>query len=146
MKKIKFLLCMLCSLLLFLCCSCGFFGDQEYFCEIDKVESIQIIRLDKYIEGEYRYEYTVLSQISDHKTFVDRLNNLKHSVNWGDPKQLDVLYVVIRIYYHNGDYDLIHPRAQCFHHNGVNNYGYFFFDKNEFNALISDYFTEYEVN
>ena len=147
MKKINFLLYIfLVIVLMFLYCSCGFSGDQEYFCEIDQVKSIQIVRLDKYVEGEYRYEYTILSQISDLKTFVERLNNLKHSVNWGEPMQLDIQYVVIRINYFNGDYDLIHPNAQCFNRGGTNNYGYFFFDSNQFNKLISDYFTEYECH
>ena len=142
MKTIRPLLCIFSAILILFCCSCGFFGDQRYICEIDEVESVQIIRLDKYVEGEHRYEYTILSQISDHLTFVDKLNQLKHSVNWGDPRQMDVQYVVIRIDYCNGDYDLLHPDAQCFNRSGVNQYGYFFFDDEQFNTLISDYLTE----
>ena len=114
-------------------------GDQNYFCDIDEVKSIQIIRLDKYVEGEYRFDYTVLSQISDCATFVDKLNHLKHSVNWGDPRTLYEQYVVIQIEYHNGDYDMIHYRAQWFHRSGATDDGYFFFDTEQFNALISEY-------
>jgi len=125
-----------------LCCSCGFFGDQNYFCEVDEVETVQIIRLDKYVEGEYRYEYTILSEVTDYSTFVSRLNQLKHSVNWGDPRQMDIGYVVIRIDYRNGDFDLIHPDAQCFNRSNVNQYGYFFFDDEQFDSLISDYIKE----
>lgn len=131
-----------CIILMLLCCSCGLFGPQRYVCEVDQVESVQIVRLDKYVEGEYRYEYTILAQISDYTTFVSRLNKLKHSVNWGDPGRMNVQYVVIKIDYHNGDFDLIHPDAQWFHRSGVNNYGYFFFDDDQFNTLISDYLTE----
>ena len=85
MKKIRVPLCLLCVISLCLLCSCGLFGPQKYVCEIDEVESVEIIRLDEYIEEEYRFEYTVLSQISDYTTFVERLNEVKHSVNWGDP-------------------------------------------------------------
>lgn len=95
-----------------LCCSCGLFGGQKYICKAEDVASAQIVRLDKYVEGEYRYEYTVLSQIEDIESFVEQLNRIKHSVNWGDPRQMDEGYVVIRIDYINGDFDLVHPDAQ----------------------------------
>lgn len=143
MKKLRFLLLGLhITLILLYCSSCGFFGPQRYVCELDKVESIQIIKLDKYVEGEYRYEYTVLSKISDNTKFVNRLNDIEHSVNWGDPRQMKNGYVVVRIEYHNGDFDLLHSDAQCFNRSGVNNYGYFFFDDAQFNKLISDYSLE----
>ena len=129
----------LCMILIFLCCSCGLFGPQEYVCNIAEVESVQIVKLDKYVEGEYRFDYSVLAQISDRETFVSRLNQLDHSVNWGDPRQMEVQYIVIKIDYSNGDFDLIHPDAQCFNRSGSNQYGYFFFDDGQFNSLISDY-------
>ena len=139
MKMIRLPLGIWCVVLALLCCSCGLFGEQRYKCEVDNIASIQIVRLDTYVEGEYRYEYTVLSEISDYTVFVDRLNSVKHSVNWGDPYQLDVEYVVIKINYHNGDYDLIHSDAQWFNRSGTNQVGYFFFDEEQFNTLISDY-------
>lgn len=131
-----------CIILMLLCCSCGLFGDQRYFCDVEKVDSIQIVQLDQYVEGEYRYEYTILSQITDFETFVSHLNELGQSVNWGDPRQMDVQYIVIKIDYSNGDFDLIHPDAQCFNRSGVNQYGYFFFDDEQFHSLISDYINE----
>lgn len=131
-----------CIILMLLCCSCGLFGDQRYFCDVEKVDSIQIVQLDQYVEGEYRYEYTILSQITDFETFVSHLNELDQSVNWGDPRQMDVQYIVIKIDYSNGDFDLIHPDAQCFNRSGVNQYGYFFFDDEQFHSLISDYINE----
>lgn len=139
MKKVIFPVCII---LMLLCRSCGLFGDQRYFCDVEKVDSIQIVQLDQYVEGEYRYEYTILSQITDFETFVLHLNELDHSVNWGDPRQMDVQYIVIKIDYSNGDFDLIHPDAQCFNRSGVNQYGYFFFDDEQFHSLISDYVNE----
>ena len=143
MKIIRLSLSIILSIaLMILCCSCGFFGDREYKCNVDYVESVQIVRLDKYVEGEYRYEYTVLAQISDFEPFIARLNKIKHSVNWGDPQQMDIQYIVIKIDYLNGDFDLIHKDAQWFNRSGINQDGYFFFDDKQFNKLISDYLTE----
>ena len=136
MKKMVLILCIVLSLLF---CSCGLFGDQRYACEVDEVKSVQIVRLDKYVEWEYRYEYTVLCEITDRSAFIEQLNNLKHFVNWGEPSQLDIVYVVIRIDYLNGDYDLIYSNAQCFNRSRVNQNGYFFFDEEQFNLLISHY-------
>jgi hypothetical protein len=84
----------------------------------------------------------VLSQIEDVESFVGRLNDIKHSVNWGEPSQMDEGYIVIRIDYLNGDFDLLYPNAQCFNKEGTNHYGYFFFDKEQFNSLVSDYTKE----
>lgn len=142
MKRINLSFWILCITLVILCSSCGFFGPQKYVCEVENVESIQIVRIDDYVEGEYRYEYTVLSHVFDQETFVNKLNSLEHSVNWGEPSQLDINYIVIRIDYSNGDYDLIYPNAQWFNRSGVNEYGFFFFDEEQFNELISDYTTE----
>ena len=144
MKKYRPMLYILFANMLLLCCSCGFFGDQSYVCNIDAVESAQIIRLDKYVEGEYRYEYTVLSDIMDVSTFVDQVNHLEHSVNWGEPGQFNVGYVVIRINYSNGDFDLLYPNAQWLNRSGVNQDGFFFFNREQFDALISDYWTALE--
>ena len=77
----KMICFVLTAVLMLFCCSCGFFGPQRYLCEVEKVESVQIIRLDKYVEGEYRYEYTVLAQVEDVESFVGQLNDIKHSVN-----------------------------------------------------------------
>lgn len=139
MKRKKILHLVLGIILAFLLCSCGFFGDQEYVCEIENVKSAQIIRLDTYVEGEYRYDYTVLCQIDDTSEFVEKLNNLPHSVNWGEPSDLEVGYIVIRIDYQNGDYDLIHPSAQWLDRSDGSHYGYFFFEKDEYEELISNY-------
>ena len=129
----------MCIIFIFLCCSCGLFGEQRYACDVEMVESIQIVNLEEYVEGEYRYEYTVLSQISDYEVFVSHLNELDQSVNWGDPRQLCIQSVVIKIDYSNGDFDLIHPDAQCFNRSGTNQYGYFFFDDEQFDSLILEY-------
>ena len=141
MKKTRRLLCIPCIILILLCCSCSFFYDP-YFCEFTEVESIQIIRLNKYVEEAYTYEYTVLADISDIEAFVERLNKIEQSDYWGAPYVMFEGYVVINITYSNGDYDWLHQDVQLLHRSGVNNDGYFFFDDEQFLALISDYWTE----
>lgn len=132
---------LLVSAMLF-CVSCGLIGDQKYDCDAAAVDTVQIVKLENYVEGEYRYEYTVLSEITDKAAFIERLNNMEHSMNWGDPYVLESGYVVIKIDYLNGDYDLIYSNAQWFNRSGVNQDGYFCFDKEQFDLLISDYSKE----
>ena len=139
MKQTKFIACIICFFLLLSCCSCGWFGPQEYICKVDDVKSVQIVSLGEYVEDEYRYDYTVLYEIEDCVLFVEELNELKHSVNWGDPMVLNVGYTVIRIEYTNGDFDFIHSSAQLFNRSEKNDSGFFFFDKEQFDALISEY-------
>jgi hypothetical protein len=142
MRKIRFLLFAFCITLVILCCSCGFFGDRKYTCEADSVESIQIVELGKVVEGEYYREYTVLAEVTDTASFVEKLNCLQHSVNWGDPVPVEEGYIVIRIDYQNGEYDYIHADAQIFHRSGVSHSGFFFFDDEQFNDLIAEYWPE----
>ena len=138
MLKTKFSLCIMCMILVF-CCACHLFGAQEYVCNIDRVASIQIVRLDRYIKQDQNFTYTVFAEISDLETFVEKLNKIEHSVNGGDPGVLLEQYTVIRIEYHNGDSELIYPNAQWFYRSGEHSYGFFFFDEEQFKSLIAEY-------
>ena len=64
---------------------------------------------------------------------------MKHKVNWGDPGVHNEGDIVIRIEFLNGEYDLIHHYAQTLRCPNTNRTGFFFFDKDQFNALIADY-------
>ena len=55
----------------------------------------------------------------------------------GEPGRLKTGYTVIRVDYLNGDYDLLYANAQWFHRDGANQNGYVFFDKFQFDTLIS---------
>ena len=145
MKTNKFIFCILAFILSFAFTACGFFSPQKYVCDENEVKSIQIIKLDKYIDDELKFEYTVLADIEDKSTFIKRLNDLKHSVNWGDPMVLKEGYIVIKIDYLNGDYEWLHHNALLYQRNGVKNHGYFFFDKDEFDLLISDYVSDADL-
>ena len=145
MRTNKLFFCFIAFILSLVFTSCGFFGPQQYVCDENEVKSIQIVKLDSYDNNEYTYGYTVLAEIEDQSTFIEQVNNLKHTVNWGDPYRLELESIVIRIDYHNGDYDLLFRNAQRFHRNGVNNSGFFFFDKDEFDLLISDYVSDADL-
>ena len=125
---------------MFSCCLDCCTPAPEYYCNYNEVETIQIVRLGKYIEEEYRFEYTVLTDVSEKEPFVERLNNIKYSgSSLGDPSVLKEQDVVIRIVYKNGDYDLLSSNAQCFRRAGINDERGCHFDDKQFNALIDEY-------
>ena len=134
MKKFKLFLCTICVLLF---SSCGFFT-PEYSCEIDEVNLVQIVMIEGAVEGEYRYKYTVLTQVSDVEAFVSRLNEIPYSINWGDPYPIETQKIAIRIEYKNGDYDLLQQSGQSINRTGS---GYYRFDDEEFEKLISSYYS-----
>lgn len=139
MNKIKCVLLVIC--VVFLCCGCGLFT-EEYTCNMDEVKSVYIVHLDQYVEGEYRFDYTVLCEVADTAGFIGRLNTIDQEINWGDPRKMQVGYTAIRIDYKNGDYDMVHQDVAILHRSGKNRNGYVFFDDDQFKALISDYISE----
>ena len=141
MRKVKILLCMVCVSAMLFCSACFYVDSQKYACDVNEVKLIQIVRLEEYNEEEDRFEYTVLTQVSDHIGFTQRLNNLKqHSVTFlGDPATMYSQCVIIRIEYRNGDFDEIYASVQCLHRSGVIKTKYFSFDVDQFDALIADY-------
>lgn len=141
MRK-KMLLCMLCMGLMFLCCGCDFNSVNQYSWYTPGVESIQIIQLDKYIEEEDRYEYTILTQIPDHKIFIKQFNKINQTRTSVERVKLDLQQLSIRVDYKTGKFHILQPDAQLFNMNGANEYGHYVFDKEQFNALISEYWTE----
>lgn len=137
----RVILSIICVTLMAICSSCGL--GNKYVCDVDSVESIQIVKLDKYIEDELRFEYTVLAEITDCKEFINKLCSIRQTENWSAPRMIDVDDVVIRINYTNGDYDLVKCDAQYCYRSGVGASGPdFFFDEEQFNSLISDYLEE----
>ena len=138
-KNNLFILAVLVLSVCFLC-SCGLIGPQRYICDITLVESVQIVEI--YNFDVNHHDCTVITTISDYTEFINRLNKLKHSVNWGDPSVMELNIPVVKINYSNGDFDLIHCGSQIFCTSGRYNTGYFFFDQEQFQDLISDYLTQ----
>ena len=138
MKK----LCVLCVLLVLLLSSCGFYSlidTRKYTCDVSEVQSVQIVRID-HAEPVFVYEYTVLHDITDYTTFIDRLNELdNHITIFGDPHVVAEGDVVIRIEFQNGDWEIVACGTQRSCRSGEFITGPFIFDKDEFYALIEEY-------
>ena len=122
-----------------LCSGCGLFGPQQYTCDVDNVKSVQIVQLNRNVEGQYRWDYTVLCEIFDKGIFVNQLTSIEHRVQWGEPTVHNEGDIVVRIEFLNGEYDLIHWYAQTMSCPNTNRTGFFFFDKEQYNALIEEY-------
>ena len=144
MKKLKFLLPALIIMLTMLCCACGLLGRQKYVCDADMVESIQIVELGKWNNEIWDFEHFVLAEVTDISSFAERLNMVKHSVNWGEPIRFQEGNIIIKICYLNGNIDEIYHLAQNFYisANMRWNDGFFIFDEEQFESLISDYLTK----
>ena len=141
---VQTILCIPIIILLSLTTYCSSPADRSYTCEIENVESVQIVRLGEDLDEEYRREYTILCEISDKAEFIERLTSIKHHAKkgYGDPSVMAAGYIVIKIDLTNGDYDLIHHNVQIFRRDGVNNSGNFSFDESDFNSLLDDYLIE----
>ena len=139
MKKILILLCVI---IVLMCSSCEPDGHRRYVCDRFEVESIQIIRLDECKEEALAFEYTVLVEIDDIETFVNRLNQVENCCYWDEPSTLKAQYIVIKIDYDNGDYDYLHQNAQLFNRSGITKPGSFYYYDEQFNSLVSDYLNE----
>lgn len=137
MKQLKQVFYVNMVLLMILFVGCGFFGDQQYVCEIEDVVLVQIVRLNDIGEGGYNFNYTVLKEISKREEFVNCLTKMKQRVNWGEPSVLEEGNIVVRVEFSNGDYDLIYHNIQLKHRSGTNHTGYIFFDEKQFKELIS---------
>ena len=138
MKIIKQFVLILIVIPVFLLCSC--IKERDYFCDIEQVKSVQIVRLGEVVD--YEYQYTVLVDIFDKEEFVNRLNNIKHKTLGAPPATFPLNYTelnVIRIEYINGDRDILYYSVQQLYRSGKKNNGYLLFDEHQFKKLISDY-------
>ncbi len=129
---------LLVAFMLFSLFGCVFIGGERYTCEAYNVEAIEIIQLGELNEDKNEYDYTVLREIEDISTFVNRLNELKQRERYWGAAYFLADYVVIKIDYPNGDYDMLHHTAQLFYRDGVYTYEGFIFDMEQFNSLVSD--------
>lgn len=143
MKPIKVLFSLAIILLCVIVCGCRPhpWRDGEYKCEVENVESVQIVCIGE-TDDDYRFTCTVLCDVADKDSFLDQLNALDYRGGSTPPKPLKVGYVVIRINYFNGDYDYIYQNSQKFYRGDEDLTRQFLFDEEQFNALISEYLEE----
>ncbi|MBE6926556.1 MAG: hypothetical protein E7461_06895 [Ruminococcaceae bacterium] len=146
MKAHKLIFVSLVALLTFSFSACVY-APASYSCDVDTVESAQIIKLGAWNEETQEQEFIVLVNIADVSAFVERLNNLKDNdffFIFGSP---DVMFegdIIIKVNYFNGDYDLLKESRQYFCRSGIYKAGRVTFDREQFKALIDDYLTETE--
>lgn len=129
--------CLLVLCFLFCGCRPHPWRDGEYKCEVENVESVQIVCIGE-TDDDYRFTCAVLCDVADKDSFLDQLNALDYRGGSTPPKPLKVGYVVIRINYFNGDYDYIYQNSQKFYRGDEERTGQFLFDKEQFDDLISN--------
>jgi len=144
MRKKRLILGILIMLsILYMFYRCGY---QEYYCDPETVESVQIVSL-KGVDDEYQWEYDVLCNIPmEDSSIIDKINNLKQRssfVIFGDPSYLSAGHVVIKINYFNGDYDMLYRDLQCKNRSGTNHSGYVIFDAEQFSELVRSCLVKY---
>lgn len=141
MKLFKYISVILLSVLC--CCSCGLVKEANTYTDrLDEIQKITIVELLEYDSDTYTYSEKQLREVLDVNVFMDEMLALKCDSNWGDPQQLQIGDVVIKLVYDNGDFDLINWRAQIKRRSGTNRYGYMIFDEKEFDLLLSKYLNE----
>jgi len=136
----------LCISFMLICQACGFSDVSLYQCDVENVESIEIVELGEIcVEGDYRFfDYTTLVTISDNAAFLDKLNKIpvRPSRHFTDPPTVYVGVVVIKINYLNGDYDLLTDYLQLLSRSRVFENKYTKFNTQQFKALIMEYLEE----
>lgn len=137
MKTTRLVIGIFLPLMCCLLCSCSSSLDGDYECDIDKVESVQIVQLDDLVTEECRYNYTVLGEVLDKTAFLSQLNALETKPGSSPPKTMKTDYVVIKINYSNGGYDLIYRNVQWNYRADANPIEYFVFDEGQFNDLLN---------
>lgn len=128
--------CLLMFCVLLCGCSPNPWRHGEYKCEIENVESVQIVRLGE-TDDDYQFTCTVLRNVTDKDSFLEQLNALDYRNGSTPPKPLKVGYVAIRINYFNGDYDYIYQNSQKFYRGDKSQTRQFLFDKEQFDDLIA---------
>ena len=118
-------------------------GTPDYYCDVNEVESVSVVRLCEPVfdEGTCPIRESVLVEIDDIEGFVDRVNQLEQQRDLvlSDPISLRVDDIAIRIQYHNGDIDYLNWMAQTFVHEGEARDAFWGFDEEQFTQLLNDY-------
>lgn len=128
-------ICFLVIASLLLLCGCVPDEKNTFRDHLDEIVSIQIVELTGYDESN-RFAGTVIAEISDIEAFKEDLLNVEYHSLFGTPMELYVGYVVIKLTYNSGNYDLIHYSAQKEYREDRSNYGHTVFDQQQFEELI----------
>lgn len=141
-----------CLMILFVVIMCIHFGScrheetYRFLNSTDEISKISLVAIS-FDENE-KVIQTEIQKISDTVAFLDDFRDVNCYTYYGDPTGVTeegVEDTVIKISYANDEYELINWMGQAVYtqERGFIYYaGYSVFDKDQFNALISDYLTE----
>jgi hypothetical protein len=106
----------------------------------DNIEKIEIIEVsdEKTFVLQEVDDYVVLKEIDDIQAFIDDFKNVDCFIHFTDPVQI-IAGIAIKIYYSNGDNEIITSSAQQRYVKGKYDNGYRYFDTDGFNNFINKY-------
>ena len=126
-----------------LCSGCALFT-QEFHCNASDVETISIVEVNEGRDesGNFEYQEKLLCEVTDISAFITKLNSVECRINGGDPVSIELGSIAIKITYKNGDRDLLAHNAQRLYrqNTGYDSEGFWWFDQEQFEALISEYY------
>ena len=144
MKKLFFVV----SILMILICvlsACSGKKAYEFINDESKISNIEIVRLGEYDQEKGEYQEQLISTVEDRETFLSDFNEVDCYNHWTDPTGVFEDDVVIKIYYENGEYELIHYSGQgkYIHFEDGSFFrvyaGRRYIDEEQFNQLIDKY-------
>ena len=126
-----------------LCSGCALFT-QKFHCNSSDVEAVSIVEVNEGRDenGNFEYQENLLCEVTDISAFITTLNSIECRINGGDPVSIELGSIAIKITYKNGDRDLLTHNAQRLYRKdtGYDSAGYWWFDQEQFEALISKYY------
>ena len=126
-----------------LCSGCALFT-QKFQCNASDVETISIVEVNEGRDenGNFEYQEKLLCEVTDVSAFIATLNSIECRINGGDPVSIELGSIAIKITYKNGDRDLLTHNAQMLYRidTGYDSEGFWWFDQEQFEALISKYY------
>ena len=130
------------------CSGCALFT-QKFHCNPSDVESITIVALSEGADekGNFVFREDLVYEVEDTSAFITELNNIECHINGGDPVSMEPDSIAIKITYKNGDRDLLTHDAQRLYRQdtGYDSEGFWRFDKASFEALITQYITDADL-
>ncbi|MBQ4594129.1 MAG: hypothetical protein IJA81_05830 [Akkermansia sp.] len=105
--------------------------------DVSEISAIEIVQLVGYNLDSYEFIENTLVTIENHETFIDEFSKLKCKTHYSEPHSLEEGEVVIKVTYNNGEYELIHAKAQYRCRVKNRGYGYQIFDEEQFNSFLS---------
>lgn len=126
-----------------LCCGgCEKKTEYDFLQNKSEIKSIEIVEMGKFEENVEVDSMTVICVIEEIENFLTDFLEMNCYCNFGDPQGVMEYSKVIKITYNNDEFELIDVggQARYTHERQYRNYtGFRYFDKEQFEKLISKY-------